>query len=381
MVNPLQGRRGHTPPLLLVLASLLGLVACSRPAPPPEPVRSVRTMVVAASQAGAHHEFAAEIRARSETRLGFRVGGKMVSRSAEVGQRVKAGEVLARLDPEDLRLSQQAAAAAVQAAQVNHDLSQADFKRYQELRAQGFISGAELERREATLKSAAAQLAQARAQAAVQGNQATYAALVAPAAGVVVAVEAEPGTVLAAGAPVLRLALDGPRDAVFAVPEQMVTALRTRLGKPGAVRVKPWSGGEPLPATVREVAAAADAVTRTFLVKADLPAGNPLQLGQTASVMLDDAAAAEAVLLLPSTAVRELQGRSVVWVVDAQRQVVQSRPIAVAGAQGNQVMVSGGLKAGERVVTAGVHVLVDGQPVRVAASAASAAPAASAASR
>lgn len=133
----------------------------------------------------------------AKVRLGFRVGGKLLARPAEVGQRVRAGEVLARLDPEDLRLSQQAAAAAVQAAQVGHDLSLADFRRFKELRDQGFISGAELDRREAALKAAAAQLEQARAQAAVQGNQAAYATLVATAPGVVVAVEAEPGSVLA----------------------------------------------------------------------------------------------------------------------------------------------------------------------------------------
>lgn len=352
------------------------LAACSRPAPPPEVVRSVRTVTVAPVSATGRHDYAAEIRARSELRLGFRVGGKLLSRQAEVGQRVRPGDVLARLDPEDLRLSQQAAAAAVQAAQVQHDLSLADFRRFKELRDQGFISGAELDRREAALKAAAAQLDQARAQAAVQGNQATYATLTTPAPGVVLAVDAEPGTVLAAGTPVLRLALDGPRDAVFAVPEDAVAAARALVGKPGAVGVTPWGARERLPATVREVAAAADPVTRTFLVKADLLAPQ-LQLGQTATVSID-LPPMDAVTLLPLTAVRSHAGGSAVWVVDAAARVVRTRPIEVGGAQGNDVVVRSGLQPGEQVVTAGVHVLTEGQPVRLQTAAA---PTSTAASR
>lgn len=352
----------------LAVASIglpLLLLACSRTAPQPEAIRTVRTLTVAPSSATGQQEYAAEIRARSEVRLGFRVGGKLQSRPAEVGQRVKTGEVLARLDPEDLRLSQQAAAAAVQSAQVNHDLSLADFRRFKELRDQGFISSAELDRREAALKAAAAQLDQARAQAAVQGNQAAYTTLVATAPGVVVAVEAEPGAVLAAGATVLRLALDGPRDAVFAVPEDAAAAARALVGKAGAVGVTPWGTGDRLPATVREVAAAADPVTRTFLVKADLSAPQ-LQLGQTATVTIA-LPPVPAATLLPLTAVKEFKGRSAVWVVDPARQVVQTREIEVGGAQGNEVVVRSGLRPGELVVTAGVHVLTEGQQVRLAA--------------
>lgn len=353
-------------------AALIGLplllMACSKPAPQPEPVRTVRTVTVAPASVAERQTFAAEVRARSEVRLGFRVGGKLASRSAEVGQRVKAGEVLARLDPQDLVLSQQAAAAAVQAARVNHELAQADYRRFKDLRDQGFISGAELDRRDATLKAAAAQWEQARAQASVQANQAAYSSLVAGAAGVVVAVEAEPGAVLAAGSPVLRLALDGPRDAVFAVPEDAVAAVRTLVGRPGALGVTPWGAGAGLPAMVREVAAAADPVTRTFLVKADLGASS-LQLGQTVTVtMARPSAPAQA--LLPLSALRELQGRTAVWVVDSGASVVRARFVEVGGAQGNEVAVTAGLQPGDIVVTAGVHVLTDGQAVRLPAAAA-----------
>lgn len=355
-------------PALLALGLPLLLVACSRTEPQPEPVRTVRTLTVVSTSVGGVQDYAAEIRARSETRLGFRVGGRLAQRQVEVGQRVKAGEALARLDPQDLQLSQDAAQAALRAAQVNHDLASADFKRFKDLRDQGFISGAELDRREATLKAAAAQLEQARAQAQVQGNQAAYTTLVAPAAGVVVSVDAEPGTVLAAGTPVVRLALDGPRDAVFAVPEDAVAAARALQGKAGALGVRLWGSTERLPATVREVAAAADPATRTFLVKADL-AAPLLQLGQTATVSIE-LPRSEAQTLLPLSAVREHQGQSAVWVVQPGAQTVALRPIAVAGAQGNDVVVKSGLKPGEVVVTAGVHVLTAGQKVRVGATAA-----------
>ncbi|MBA4177216.1 MAG: efflux RND transporter periplasmic adaptor subunit [Leptothrix sp. (in: Bacteria)] len=355
-----------------------GLAACSRPAPAPEPVRAVRTLTVAVDGAGGTAEFAAEVRARTESRLGFRVAGKMVSRSAELGQQVKAGQVLARLDATDLRLGQEAALAAGRAAQSNYELAAAEFKRYQALRAQGFISGLELERREATLKAQQAQRDQLLAQAGVQGNQATYATLTATAAGVVTGVDAEVGAVLGAGATVLRLAQAGPRDAVFAVPETGLAAMRALKGKAGAVKVKPWGGAATLPATVREVAAAADPSTRTYLVKADLGAA-AVQLGQTVTVVIDEPRV-EGVTRLPLPAVTRQQGQSAVWLVDPATMTVKPQPVVVAGADANTLVVTAGLSPGQIVVTAGVHVLTPGQKVKfydAAGAAAAATPAAS----
>jgi RND family efflux transporter MFP subunit len=352
----------------VTLLLVAGLVACSRPAPAPEPVRAVRTLTVSSESAGGVHEYAAELRARTETRLGFRVGGKMVARPAEVGQRVRAGQVLAQLDASDLKLGQEAAQAAARAAQTQFDLASAEFKRFQELRAQGFISSQELERREATLKAQRAQLDQALAQARVQGNQAGYATLVATAAGVVTATEAEVGAVLAAGTPVLRLAHDGPRDAVFAVPEDGVAAMRALLGQRGALQVRAWASSTLLPATVREVAAAADPVTRTFLVKADVgnaTAGDSaLQLGQTVTV-LAALPRREGITRLPLSAVTQQQGVTAVWVLDPATMTVKVQPITVAGADGNTVVVAAGLQPGQQVVTAGVHVLTPGQKVKL----------------
>jgi RND family efflux transporter MFP subunit len=345
-------------PLVLVTAVLLG---CSRTAPAPEPLRAVRTLKVVAGDAPAAHEYATELRARTESALAFRVGGKLVRRSAEVGQAVAAGQVLAELDPQDLRLAQEAARAAVAAAEVSAAQARADLDRFRDLHAQGFISIAELQRRETTWKAAEAQAAQARAQADLQLNQAGYSRLTAPAAGVVTAVLAEPGAVLASGAPVVRLAYAGPRDAVFAVPEDQVEPLRALLGRPGAITVRPWGRAQPLPATLREVAAAADPVTRTFQAKADLGSAR-VDLGQTAALTLPLPPRRD-VVRLPLSALLQQQGRTVVWRLDPATMTVHQQPVQVAGTDGNEVLIAGGLAAGAEVVTAGVHVLSEGQKV------------------
>lgn len=351
------------PSQLVLLAGVAMLAACSKPEPAQPPIRAVRTVTVAPQTAGGVLEYAGEVRARTESRFGFRVGGKIVRRDADLGDSVRAGQVLAQLDPQDLRLGQDAAKAALSAAQVNHDQAAADFKRFKELRDQGFISSAELERRETALKAAQAQLEQARAQSSVQGNQAGYASLVADAKGVITAVEAEPGMVVAAGTPVLRLAHDGPRDVVFAVPEDKVALVRQLGGMPGRFSVKLWGDeGATLPATIREVSAAADPVTRTFLVKADVGKAT-VKLGQTATVRVELPQTA-GVTKLPLTALKEDQGKTIVWLVDRQSMTVRAQPVQVAGADGNDAVISGGLQPGQVVVTAGVHVLNPGQPVK-----------------
>ena len=352
--------------LFIALAGAAVLAACSKTEPAAEPVRAVRTLTVASGAAGGTREYAAEIRARTESKLGFRVGGKITRRTANVGDTVKAGQVLAQLDPQDLKLAQESARAGLAAAQTNLELANADYKRYKDLRDQGFISSAELERRDTALKSAQAQFDQARAQAGVQGNQAAYAALVADANGVITGVDAEPGMVVAAGTPVVRLAQDGPRDVVFSVPEDHVGDLRALARKPGALKVRLWGSTDAVSASIREVAAAADAVTRTFQVKADI-GELPARLGQTATVLIE-LPQQSGVVRLPLSAVTELQGRTSVWLVDKNAQgvlSVKAQAIQVAGADGNTVVVASGLAPGQVVVTAGVHVLSPGQQVKM----------------
>ena len=208
----------------VTIAAAVLLVACSKPAPQPEPIRAVKLMTVGLGAIGSGPEFAGEVRARVESRLSFRVGGKLLLRQAEIGQRVRAGQVLAQLDPQDYRLAADAIRAQLQVALTNRDLAEAEFRRYKDLKEQNFVSGAELERREATLKAANAQVEQVRAQLSVQGNQSAYATLVADVAGTVTAVDVEAGQVVSAGTPVVRIAQDGPRDVVFAVAEDRLAA-------------------------------------------------------------------------------------------------------------------------------------------------------------
>ena len=376
-------------PVGLLLAA--SLVACSKTETAPEPVRAVRSVVVSAGQAAVSHEYAAEVRARTESRLAFRVGGKLVDRPAQLGMIVKKGQVLARLDPQDLRLVEQSAEAGVQAAEANAIQADADLKRFKGLFEQGFISAAELERRTTAATSARAQLAQARAQADVQGRQTAHGTLVADAAGVITAIEADPGAVVSAGAPIVRLAWDGPRDIVFSVPEDRAATLRALQGRPGVLSVRLWSDEkQKLRATVREVAAAADPATRTFLVKADVEAAGAaaagIKLGQTASVTVD-LPPVPGVIKLPLSALMQQQGKTAVWLLDTASMTVKVHPVALGGAEGNEIIVAAGLTPGQEVVTAGVHVLTPGQKVKrwqapaAEAPAGAAKPAAPAASR
>lgn len=343
----------------LVSAAVL-LAACSKPAPPEEPVRAVKVITVGINAFSSVHEYSGEVKAQVESRLGFRVGGKIIKRQVELGQRVKAGQVLAQLDPQDFKLAADAARAQVAAATTNRDLAAADFKRYKELKEQNFISGAELERRETTLKSAQAQLEQAQSQFSVQGNQANYASLVADVSGVVTAIEAEPGQVVTAGTPVVRIAADGVRDVVFAVPEDKVASIKAG----SAVKIRLWSQSTEFDGKVREVAASSDPITRTYTVKVSIDSKEPPPLGATVSVVPEAGSIAGLpVIKLPTTALRQEGKSTAVWVVDKPTMTVKPQVIQIATADGNEVVVASGLQPGVLVVSAGVHVLSPGQKV------------------
>jgi multidrug efflux system membrane fusion protein len=349
--------------VLMVSVLALSLAGCEKPKVPEAPVRSVRTLVIADTGGMIDREFSGEIRARVESRLSFRVPGKITQRQAELGQPVRRGQVLAQVDAADLRLGQDAARAGLMAAQAQAAQASADVKRFQDLRAQGFISAAELDRHQTALKSAEAALAQARAQSLVQGNQTGYAQLIADAAGVITSVDAEPGQVVSAGMPVVTLAHDGPRDVVFAVPEDMGAVLRPLVGKAGALKVRRWGSDRWVPGTIREMAAAADVVTRTLQVKADV-GGLDATLGQTATVALAIPSRVPQGLRLPLHALVEHLGKSAVWVLDPQSMTVSRQSVVTAEVTGNIVVVAAGLRPGQEVVTAGVHVLMPGQKVQ-----------------
>ncbi len=345
---------------------ILCLTGCHKVEPQQDPVRSVKVITVGAAGSELGLEFSGEIRARVETGLGFRVAGKLLHRAVELGQRVNAGQELAHLDPQDYRLASEATAAQLQVAQTNRDLAGADLHRYQDLFKQGFISAAELERREASFKAAHAQWQQAQAQNAVQANQSNYTHLRADGAGVITAVEANAGQVLAAGQSVVRLAMDGPRDVVFSVPEDKLASL-----KPGSlVDVRFWNSGKSLKAKLRDVAASADPVTRTFMVKAMLPADlgrddTDVLLGATVTVTLPSAAMSLGVprVTLPTSALRRDGDMTSVWLLNPSSMTVSAQTVEVHSAEANDVVVSVGLKNGDQVVVSGVHALNPGQKV------------------
>ena len=355
------------PHFVLIVTAACLLAACSRPEPPEPPVRAVKLLTVAPATLTAHSEYAGEVRARVESQPGFRVAGKVVERLVEPGQAVRRGQLLARLDPQDYALAAQAVQAQVLAATTQRELAAADLRRFQDLRRQGFVSDAEIERRQAALEAADAAWRQARAQLEVQDNQAAYTRLLADADGLVTAVMVEPGQVVAAGAPVLRLAHAGPREVWIAVPEDRVSALKP--GLPAEVRL--WSGisgsnGPALQARLREVAASADRVTRTFLVKLSLEGGDQVPLGVTASVRLGgdiaEAGRGPVGVRLPTSALRRHGEATSVWVFDPASQTVRTQAVQVLTADGNAFVV-GGLEPGQEVVVAGVHVLTEGQTV------------------
>lgn len=344
------------------ITATLFFSGCSRQEPVQEPVRAVKLVTVGVSALNLQGEYAAEVKARVESRLGFRVAGKLVQRQAEPGHRVKAGQVLAQIDPQDYQLAAQAALAGVNAAQTQRDVAAAEFKRYESLKAQNFISGVELERREATLKAADATLAQAKAQAQAQTNQAGYAHLNATTAGVITGVDAEVGQVVTAGQPVVRLAHDGPRDAVFSVSEQALASLK--VGQ--TMRANLGNTGRVLKGRVRELGASADPVTRTFTVKLALEASENLPLGTTVNVLAADLPGSQpAVIKLPTSALRQEGAATAVWVLDEATMTVRSLPVQLGPIDGNEAVIVSGLTPGQKVVTAGVHVLTPGQKVSV----------------
>lgn len=340
--------------------AILLVAACGRA---PEPEASPRAVLVRAVGRGAEGTLAVltgEVRARHEAELAFRVGGKLVERRVDLGAAVGKGDLLARIDPRDVDLAAASAQAAVAAAESDRTLARVEFDRARALRDRNFISGSVLDSRATTLKAAEARLAQARAEAAVAGNQAAYANLTADADGVVTAVLAEPGQVLGAGQAALRVARKGEREILIFVPESR--RRQVAVGTPAEVR--PWAeAGRRYPGRVREVAAAADATTRTYAVRVSVPgADEALPLGATAVVLFPGQAAGQ--MLLPLPAVTRQGEVASVWVVDGEG-LAHPRPVEVAAFREDGVLVKGGLEPGERVVVAGVHTLVPGQRVRV----------------
>jgi RND family efflux transporter MFP subunit len=350
---------------LLAVSLPLLLSACSRPAEKTEEIRPVRALVLSASNAGVNAEFSGEVRPRVESRLGFRVGGKITARKVDVGSAVKRGQVLMQLDPQDLQLSQAQALANLRAAETSRDLANAEMKRYQELRAKNFVSQAVIDTKVSAWKAAQASVDAARAGYRGQANQAGYASLVSDIEGVVTAVDAEAGQVVAPGTPVVRVARLDEKEIVIGIPEDKVDSLR----KVADVSVRLWANPNVvIPGKIREVSPVADAATRTYPVKVAIPASQPdVKLGMTALVQFSSTTATPQIRV-PLTALYQEKGVTSVWLVE--NGAVRMVPVQVGGVAGNDILLVSGVTAGQTVVTAGANLLKNGQKVKLLAGAA-----------
>lgn len=343
------------------VAGLL-LAACG-PAPEPvEDIRPVRTLTVGATPTAAAVTYAGEVRARYESALAFRVPGKIQARRVDVGGEVRAGQLLVQLDAKDLELGESSAKAQVAAAQAQFNVARNDLERVRGLRSKGFASQGEFERFETQFKAARAQLEAVVAQSEQVENQTRYGSLLADGDGVITAVLAEVGQVVAAGQPVLQLARKGEVEVAVAIPEDQVKHLS--IGMP--VSVSLWAEGERrFPGRIRELSSAADPLTRTYAMRVSLPEPPAeLRLRMTASVDIPLAGQPDR-MHLPAPAMVTQGGKAGVWVVDAGTSSVQFKPVQFAGVEGNQVLVGAGLDAGEVVVTAGAAYLHPGQKVKL----------------
>lgn len=345
---------------LLAVAALLG--ACQREVEKPAPeIRPVRTVTIEKRAAGSTVAITGNVQAQNEINQAFRIDGRLIERLVDVGDTVKAGQLIATLDPQNEESSLQAARAQLSSAQARLVEARANFERMRDLVAEDAVSRAQFEQAEALRKTAEAQVQAAQSQVSLASNRLGYTRLFASVSGVVTARGPEPGEIVAPGRMVVQVAREGARDAVFDVPLQVKNAaprhpdIRVALASDAAVS----AAGK-----VREIAPRADPVTGTFQVRVrliDPPAAMRLGSTVTGRMTLDAAPAIE----IPATALVRSGGQTAVWLVDPNAKTVSQREITVGAASANAVQVSGGLADGDIVVTAGVQALRPGQKVRL----------------
>jgi multidrug efflux system membrane fusion protein len=342
------------------LLSLALIAGCTKKVEKTEDIRPVRAIQAKLEGSEVLTEFSGEVRARVESRLGFRVPGKIVARKVELGTVVKRGQVLMQLDPQDLLLGQAQAKAGLAAAESNRDLAKAEFRRYQELREKNFVAQAVLEAKETAYKAAQASFEQAKAGFSNQSNQAGYASLTADVDGVVTFIEAEVGQVVAAGTPVVRIAKSGDVDVVVGIPEDKINTIRSMPD----VKVRLWANTQEVyTAKLRELSPIADPVTRTFVAKIGLPeTAKNVRLGMTANVSFG-MKNPQAMIRLPLTALFQEKNVSSVWIVESG--AVRLVPVQVGATVAEDVLIASGIQSGQIVVTGGVNLLKAGQKVRI----------------
>ncbi|MES2127028.1 MAG: efflux RND transporter periplasmic adaptor subunit [Pseudomonadota bacterium] len=355
--------KARTVALTLIASQVLAACAPTTPAEHEE-VRPVQTVIAGQAHGTVGATFSGEVKARYESQLGFRNGGKILARLVEVGSHVKRGQSLLQLDASQEQLVAAAAGADVDAAKSRVAQLRVDVKRTEQLLARQFASQAELDQQRLALDQAEAQLRSAQARQQYSHNQRGFDTLVADRDGVVSAIRAEAGQVVGAGQPVLTLAGDGEREVVISIPESRVDELRRAKG----LSVSAWAHpGKTWKGSLRELAPDTDSVTRTYAARIAIADPDPelLRLGMTASVLAPDVDGGSAIRL-PLTAIVDRNGQRLVWVVDEAKGRVSQREVTLGSAQNDSVLIRGGLVGGETIVSAGVHMLLQGQRVKSA---------------
>lgn len=345
---------------MIVIAAALMLAGCqAETAPLAQVERPVQVQRVTFANGAAAREFVGVVRARYETDLGFRVSGKIVERVVNVGDRVRVGDVIARLDPQDLRLQVESAEAELAAATSSLSQAAADLDRYTTLKARGYAPVAEYDRKKTANDEAEGRLGRARRALDLARNQLAYADLKANADGVITATRAEPGQVVAVGQAVVQLAHRGEKEAVVALPETWLGDVRQTQAK-----VRLWSdGGRAYQARLRELSPQADAATRTYAARFTiLDADDATAYGMTATVTLSRPGE-ESVARLPLSSVLNRGHGPSVFVVD-DGGALTLRNVTVAAFDGDVALVTSGVSNGDRIVTLGVQKLEAGLKVR-----------------
>ncbi|WP_202845390.1 efflux RND transporter periplasmic adaptor subunit [Luteimonas saliphila] len=344
----------------IALAALLA--ACAGEQAPAEAPRPVLVEQPAGGADAAVTAYAGEVRAREESPLAFRIGGNLVRRHVDAGDSVRKGQVLAELDPGDQRLQVQAAQAQLAAAEAELARARADRARYAALAGEQLVSASAMDAQETAWKAADERARAARAELEVARNQAAYAQLQAPRDGVIANRLVEAGEVVAAGQAVFSLAGDGGREVAIALPESRIRELA--IGQP--VEIELWNApGERLSGTLREIAAAADPQARTYAARVALdPAAQPsVELGQSARVYVAGNGT-RAALSVPLSALQSGPGGGhAVWVVEPDDGTLALVPVELGDFGETRVPVLSGLAADDWVVSAGGHLLREGQRV------------------
>lgn len=349
------------PAATLALAALL-LAGCGQEAEPAPPeVRPVRTVTVAKRAAGVPVVLTGRIEAEDEARLAFRLPGRLAERGVGTGDRVEAGQLVARLEPQDQLNALRAAEAGLAAAAGQAAEAESEYQRQRQLEERGFAARAVYERARQARQTTRSQVEAAQAQLKFARDQVSFTELRADAGGVVTEVGAEPGEVVQAGQTVVRLARQGGRDAVFDVPAQVI---RAAPADPEIAVVLTEEPSVRATGRVREVGAQADPATRTFAVRVGLADPPPeMRLGATVTGRME--VDQGEIIALPASAVTRQGDEPAVWVVDPLSSTVALRSIDVVRFEPSSVVVADGVGPGEVVVTAGVQALHPGQKVRL----------------